>query len=177
MVRTRSNKSFLLKNIVFPLLTLKPRVKVTKVKTKILSTYDKKILKKAIKPMNFHNADRCDVKLYADAIERKIRKINLFTNNGVNIFQTKFNFPLCFVYPLLVDFYHLTEDYLAIKDKFLYSQHKVASDYYEVQPEPDLDCDHCSFYSMVKSIETKRRQNYEAKKWEKNYGTHLYSKK
>ena len=173
MVKTRSNVTFPIKPVVFPLLTLKDRVKEVKRKH-VLSEYEKKWLRSALKPMNFFFADRIHATEYADALESKIKCINLFTNNGVDIFQTKFNFPLTFVYPLLVDFYHLISDYTSIKDKHLYTKHREENDYYLMQPEPKLRCDHCTFYEMVNDIEKKRKSKCLTKNLKKNYGTHLY---
>ena len=159
MVKTRSNATFPIKHVVFPLLTLKDRVKkVSKDKKHVLNEYEKKRLRSAVKPMNFFFADRIHATEYAEALESKIKCINLFTNNGVDIFQTKFNFPLTFVYPLLVDFYHLVSDYTSIKDKHLYTKHREENDYYSNQSEPKLGCDHCTFYDMVKDIEKKKEQ-------------------
>ena len=167
MVKTRSN-------IVFPLLTLENRIqREVNFKKEGVNGHEIKRLLQALKPMNFQFADRSHADKYAAALECKIRCINSFTSNGVNIFQSKIKFPLDFVYPMLLDFYHLIKDYITVKDKYLYSKHRVENDYYKVEPDPKLDCDHCTFYSMVKDIETERRG---PKKWEKNYGTHLYNK-
>ena len=170
MVKTRST-------LVFPLLTLENRVKKNdKFKPVGLHEDEKKRLLRAIKPMNFQFADRVHAENYATALECKIRLINGFTNNGVDIFQSKIKFPLDFVYPMLLDFYHLAKDYTSIKDKYLYSKHMEESDYYKIQPEPKLDCEDCTFYSWVKDIEIKRLQTCEVGTRKKNYGTHLYNK-
>ena len=72
--------------------------------------------------MNFQFADRCHAVNYAAAIEKKIRYLNKYTNNGTEFFSTNIRFPIHTVYPLLVDFYHLIDDYLKVKDKYLYSK-------------------------------------------------------
>ena len=169
MVKTRSN-------IIFPLLTLQKRIKGNVKIKKSLNNFEKKRLTRAIKPMNFRFADRNHVINYAAAVESKIKSLNNFTNNGVDIFQSKIKFPVDFVYPMLIDFYHLIEDYTTVKDKYLYKKHREESDYYKNQPEPKLDCEDCTFYSMVKNIEIKRQKNNGVKEWKKNYGAHLYNK-
>lgn len=170
MVKTRAD-------IVFPLLTLQNRVKKNvKSKHVVLNQYEKKKLMQAIKPMNFHFADRMHAENYATALECKIRCINSFTNNGVDIFQSKMKFSLDFVYPLLIDFYHLVKDYTTVKDKYLYSKYRDESDYYRIQPDPKLDCEDCTFYSMVKNIEVERKKKFGIKKVTTNGGTHLYNK-
>ena len=169
MVKTKSD-------VVFPFLTLKNRVnKTPKGKQIALKDHEKKTLMKAIKPMNFHFADRIHADDYAAALEHKIKCINSFTNNGGDIFQSKLKFSLSFVYPMLLDFYHLVKDYITIKDRYLYSKHREESDYCKIQPEPKLDCEDCTFYSMVKDIELKRKKIYGTKKRKTNYGTHLYN--
>ena len=165
----------MVKNVVFPLLSLQNRVKKKgKVKNVVLGDYEKKRLLRALKPMNFQFADRNHAESYADALEQKIRCINSFTSNGVNIFDSKLKFPLDFVYPMLLDFYHLVKDYTSVKDKYLYSKHRQETDYYTLQPDPKLDCEHCTFYSMVKDIEIKNLKSFRVEKM--NRGTHLYNK-
>ena len=169
MVKTRSN-------IVFPLLTLHKRIKRNVKIKNSLSDFEKKRLTTAITPMNFRFADRSHVDNYAAVVESKIKCLNYFTNNGIDIFQSKIKFPVDFVYPLLIDFYHLIEDYTKVKDKYLYTKHREENDYYKIQSEPKLDCEDCTFYSMVKDIEIKGKKNHGVKEWKKNYGTHLYNK-
>ena len=133
MVKTRSN-------VVFDLLTLERRVRdVKKTSKNGLKDYEKKRLIQPIQPMNFQFADRAHAESYAVAIENKIRCINSFTDNGVDIFKSRIKFPLYFVYPMLVDFYHLIDDYKSVKDKYLYHKHREETDKYLCQPEPNLN--------------------------------------
>ena len=163
--------------MVFDLLTLEKRVKnLRQTRRHGLTDYEKKRLLQAIQPMNFYFADRDQVKDYGLALENKIRCINAFTDNGVDIFQSKIKFPLDFVYPMMVDFFHLIEDYTSVKDMFLYKKHREENDKYLSQPEPTLDCYDCSFYTMVDSIEKDRKNRFVNEQVKKNYGTHLYNK-
>ena len=135
-------------------------------------SYEKKCLLRSIDPMNFQFADRCHAVNYAAAIEKKIRYLNKYTNNGTEFFSTNIRFPIHTVYPLLVDFYHLIDDYLKVKDKYLYSKHRDENDMFTVNPQPKLDCEDCSYYSTVELLNN--NNSYEFAERKKNCGRHLY---
>ena len=136
------------------------------------------LLGKPIKPMNFKFADRKHAVEYMEALEYKIKLLNKYTNNGCD-FSSKKKFPIYFTYPLLVDFYHLIDDYLDVKDKYLYFKNRKENEEFSMTPDPELDCFDCSFYKMVKDVNAKYQDSANksyCRENKKNYGSHLFNK-
>ena len=79
----------------------------------------------------------------------------------------------------MVDFYHLIDDYLDVKDKYLYFKNRKENEEFSITTDPELDCFDCSFYKMVKDVNAKYQDSANksyCRENKKNYGGHLFNK-
>ena len=93
------------------------------------------LLKKPIKQLNFKYATREHAFGYINLLEHKINAIREISRFGKD-FDDSIKFDSQFVYYLLVDAWLVMNDYLRLKDEFLYQK-------YAKTEEDKLTCESC----------------------------------
>ena len=94
----------------------------------VLSREEKNSLMTSIEPLNIRCAKRDHAVGYLHLLEKKIHAIRQCTRLGKDFDNLKLNFNTEFVYKVLIDMFVLMDDYLKLKDTFLYKKYAEDSD-------------------------------------------------